>query len=171
MVSVHTASPPTVHAAYTSGVSVTVQSAIPRALIWTVSKLKLEHRSSERVLEKKEGTVVCCSRKPSFLNTKCLSIVISHTHCVAFTSPMLFQVQPETKKEKPPGTNFACIAISFPCFLPDSDSEWPQHVTISDPLYAETHQCFLAKSILELKTREKQENCRDFKSTSQEVHK
>ena len=44
-------------------------------------------------------------------------------------------------------------------------------VTISDSLYAETHQCFLAKSILELKTREKQENCRDFKSTSQEVHK
>ena len=44
-------------------------------------------------------------------------------------------------------------------------------VTISDSIYAETHQCFLAKSILELKTREKQENCRDFKSTSQEVHK
>ena len=44
-------------------------------------------------------------------------------------------------------------------------------VTISDSLYAETHQCFLAKSILELKTREKQENCRDFKSTSPEVHK
>ena len=46
-----------------------------------------------------------------------------------------------------------------------------QVVTISDSLYAETHQCFLAKSILELKTREKQENCQDFKSTSQEVHK
>ena len=44
-------------------------------------------------------------------------------------------------------------------------------VTLSDSLYAETHQCFLAKSILELKTREKQENCRDFKSTSQEVRK
>ena len=44
-------------------------------------------------------------------------------------------------------------------------------VTISDSIYAETHQCFLAKSILELKTREKQENCRDFKSTSQEVDK
>ena len=38
-------------------------------------------------------------------------------------------------------------------------------VTISDSLYAETPQCFLTKSILELKTREKQENCRDFKST------
>ena len=35
---------------------------------------------------------------------------------------------------------------------------------LCDSLYAETHQCFLAKSILELKTREKQENCRDFKS-------
>ena len=44
-------------------------------------------------------------------------------------------------------------------------------VMISDSLYAETHQCFLPKSILKLKTREKQENCRDFKSTSQEVHK
>ena len=51
-------------------------------------------------LRKKEDTVVCCSRKPSFLNAKYLSIVISHTHCVACTPPVLFQVQPETTTKK-----------------------------------------------------------------------
>ena len=34
MVSVHTSSPPTVHTAYTSGVSVTVLSAILRVWVW-----------------------------------------------------------------------------------------------------------------------------------------
>ena len=46
-------------------------------------KLKLDYCSSERVLEKKkEDTVDCRSRKPSFLNATYLSIITSHTHCV-----------------------------------------------------------------------------------------
>ena len=131
MVSVHTSSPPTVHTAYlrclcdcskcdSSGFNLDSRNSS-----WSIARPK-------EYLRKKEDTVVCCSRKPSLLNAKYLSVVISHTHCVACTPPVLFQVQPETKKKKkkkkPPGTNFACIATSSPSFLPASDSEWPQHL-------------------------------------------
>ena len=132
MVSVHTSSPPTVHTAYlrclcdcskcdSSGFDLDYRNSS-----WSIARLK-------EYLRKKEDTVVCCSRKPSLLNAKYLSVVISHTHCVACTPPVLFQVQPETKKKKkkkkkPPGTNFACIATSSTSFLPASDSEWPQHL-------------------------------------------
>ena len=132
--SVHTSSPPHLpqYTPRTSGVSVTVQSAILRIGLssWSIACLK-------EYLRKKEDTVVCCSRKPSFLNAKYLSIVISHTHCVART-PRCFskrnlkqqQQQQQQQKKKPPGTNFACIATSSPCFLPASDSEclstWPR---------------------------------------------
>ena len=130
MVSVHTSSPPTVHTAYlrclcdcstecdSSGFDLDFRNSS-----WSIARLK-------DYLRYKEDTVVCCSRKPSFLHAKCLSIVISHTHCVACTPPVLFQVpRPETTtKKKPPGTNFACIATSSPCFLPASDSEWPKHL-------------------------------------------
>ena len=87
---------------------------------WSIARLKEN-------LRKKEDTVVCCSRKPSFLNAKYLSIVISHTHCVA-CAPRCFPsgTWNKKKKKKPPGKNFACIATSSPCFLPASDSEWPQ---------------------------------------------
>ena len=92
---------------------------------WSIARLK-------EYLRKKENTVVCWSRKPSFLNAEYLSsqcnghLAYRTLRCVY--TPVLFQVQPETKKKKPPGTNFACIATSSPCFLPASDSEWPQHL-------------------------------------------
>ena len=129
MVSVHTSSSPTVHTAYlrclcdcskcdSSGFDLDSRSSS-----WSIARLK-------EYLRKKEDTVVCCSRKPSLWNAKYLSVVISHTHCVACTPPVLFQVQPETNnnKKKPPGTNFACITTSSPSFLPASVSEWPQHL-------------------------------------------
>ena len=101
MVSVHTSSPPTVHTAYlrclcdcskcdSSGFDLDSRNSS-----WSIARLK-------EYLRKKEDTVVCCSRKPSLLNAKYLSIVISHTHCVSCTPAVLFQVQPdhETNKQK-----------------------------------------------------------------------
>ena len=129
VVSVHTSSPPTVHAAYlrclcdcskcdSSGFALDSRNSS-----WSIARLK-------EYLRKKEDTVVCCSRKPSFLNAQYLSIVISHTHCVAGTPPVLFQMQPEAKKKKKKASwyKLRLHCNLFPCFLPASDSEWPQHL-------------------------------------------
>ena len=62
---------------------------------WSIACLK-------EYLRKKRGlTVVCCSRKPSFLNAKHLSLNrhLAYTLRCVYT-PMFFQVQPETKKKK-----------------------------------------------------------------------
>ena len=101
MVSVHTSSPPTVHAAYlrclldgskcdSSGFDLNSRNSS-----WSIACLK-------EYLRKKRGlTVVCCSRKPSFLNAKHLSLNrhLAYTLRCVYT-PMFFQVQPETKKKK-----------------------------------------------------------------------
>ena len=127
MVSVHTSSPPTVHTAYTPSVSVTVRSAIFRVWIWILeTQCKLEHRSSERVLQKKKRTQsIAQSRKPSFLNTKYLSIVTSHTQC-AYTPGSLFKCN--LKKKKASWHKLRLHCNLFPCFPPPSDSEWPHHL-------------------------------------------
>ena len=76
--------------------------------------------------KEKEDTVDCRSRKPSFLNAKYLSIFTSHTHCMYKPGAL---PQCNLKKQKPPGTNFTCVATSSPRFLPASDSEWPHHLS------------------------------------------
>ena len=123
MVSVHTSSPSTVHTVYTSGVFVTVLSAILQVwvqILETQVGLSLVWKSTWK---EKEDTVDCRSRKPSFFNAKYLSIVTSHTQCVYKPSAL-----PSANK-KPPGRNFASIGTSSPRFLPASDSEWPHHLS------------------------------------------
>ena len=44
----------------------------------------------------------------------------------ACAPPVLFPSA--TWKKKPPGTNFACVATSSPCFLPASKIEWRHHL-------------------------------------------
>ena len=74
--------------------------------------------------------IIIIKRKPSILNAKYkfkyLSIVTSHTHCVYKPGAL---PQCNLKKQKPPGTNFTCVATSSPRFLPASDSEWPHHLS------------------------------------------
>ena len=86
MANVYTSSPRHTRRVYTSDVYTSDVS--PRLLLvrfvevaFGSLRFKLEHRSSERVLEKKETTVDCCWRKPTFLNGEFLSIATSHTHC------------------------------------------------------------------------------------------
>ena len=129
MVTVHTSSPPTVHTAYTSSVSVTVLSAILRVWVWILETQVGLSLVWKNTWKEKEDTVDCRSRKPSFLNAKYLSIVTSHTHCV-YKPGALPSATWKTKASCPsPGTNFACVGTSSPRFLPASDSEWLHHLS------------------------------------------
>ena len=116
MVSVHTLSPPTAHAACLRCLCDCSNSS------WSIARLKA-------YLRKKEDTVVCWLRKPSFLNARYLSIVISHTHCVTCT-PGAFP-SAETNKQKSLLTQtspaFQPLPIAF-CHVPivSGLSIWPR---------------------------------------------
>ena len=128
MVSVHTSSPPTVHTAYLRFLCDKCDCSTLDLDSWNSSwSISLVWKST---WEEKEDTVDCRSRKPSFLNAEYLSIITSHTHCVYTPPPPPPGALPSAtwKKKKPPGTNFACVATSFPCFLPASKSEWRHHL-------------------------------------------
>ena len=111
MVSVRTSSPPTVHTKYTSGVSVTVLSAILRVWVWI---FKTQVRASlvwKSTWKEKEDTVDCRSRNPSFLNAKYLLIVTSHTHCV-------YKPCAESSKCNLKKTNKSLLAQTLPALQP-----------------------------------------------------
>ena len=130
MVSVHTSSPPTVHAAYlrclcdcskcdSSGFDLDSRNSS-----WSISRLK-------KVLEKKRGHSRLLFKKVELLERQVsLNRHLAYTlRCVTSEHPRCFSKcnLKQTTTKKLPGTNFACIATSSPCFLPASNDEWPQH--------------------------------------------
>ena len=85
---------------------------------WSIARLK-------EYLRKKRGHSRLLFKKAELLEHQVsLNRHLACTLRCVYT-PSAF---PTTTTKKPTGTNFAGIATSSPCFLPASDSEWPQHL-------------------------------------------
>ena len=89
-------------------------------------KLNLEHRLSERVLEKKMRTQSTAVQESRAFWTPSISQSSPGIHTALRVHPRCSSKC--NLKEKPPGTNFACVATSSPWFLPGSKSEWRHQI-------------------------------------------